>query len=445
MKILIYGATESGYMAARHLSKDHDVTVLDEQDRLPERFGNLDISFISGSGSDISVLQHADAAHVDLFVACSELDEANIVACWTIKRIADVETICFVQKMVLYKNLVFCMQSHYRTPYDIDTIIWPEQLLSQDIFRIISVPEAIDVEYFAKGRAKLFEYRIKENSIIRDKRVMDCDFPENVLIVGITRDNNLFIPNGSSIIELNDKVVFMGTGPALDLLTARFFQKSSKIRKAVVIGGGNVGYLLSEQLERTGIKVTVIERDPTRCSFLADNLKKSLVLCGDGTDFELLESSAVADPDVTICVTDNDEKNLLCSLLVKQISSCRIITRVRNFQTEQLFDRVGIDVVISPREAALRDLLNHVQTRNIDILALVEGGQGEVVQVIIPDDFQETRVTELAFQARAIIGVVQRGRQIIIPNGNTVIHKGDLLRIFTMSADAEVIKSMFAI
>jgi len=445
MKILIYGATESGYMAARHLSNDHDVTVLDEQERLPDRFGNLDISFISGSAGDVSILQNADAAHVDLFVACTGLDEANIIACWTIKRIADIETICFVQRMELYKNLIFCMQSNYRTPYDIDAIIWPEQLLTQDIFRVISVPEAIGVEYFAKGRTKLFEYRIKENSSIRDKRVMDCDFPANVLIVGVTRDNKLSIPDGSTIIELNDKVVFMGTGSALDLLTARFFQKSSKISNAVVIGGGNVGFLLSEKLERTGIKVTVIERDRTRCAFLADNLNKSLVLCGDGTDIELLEGEAVTDTDVTICVTDNDEKNLLCSLLVKQISSCRIITRVRNFQTEQLFDQVGIDVVISPREAALRELLNHVQTRNTDVLALVEGGQGEVVRVMIPDGFQETRIAELTFQARGVIGVVQRGRQIIIPNGDTVIRKDDLLQIFTMSVDAEAIKNMFAI
>ncbi|MGA7279986.1 MAG: potassium transporter TrkG [Desulfocapsaceae bacterium] len=153
----------------------------------------------------------------------------------------------------MYRNLMYFGQSRFRTAYDIDTIVWPEGLLTQDIFRVVSVPEALDVEYFAKGKVKLFEYRIKEDSIILDKRVMDCEFPKNVLIVGITRENELFIPQGSTVIELNDKVVIMGTDHALDLLAARIFRKNISIRKAVVIGGGSVGFLFPEQLESAGI------------------------------------------------------------------------------------------------------------------------------------------------------------------------------------------------
>ncbi len=145
---------------------------------------------------------------------------------------------------------MFYSQGRYRAPYDIDIVIWPEQLLTQDIFRIVMVPEALDVEYFAQGRAKLFEYRIKEDSLICDKRIMDCTFPDNVLIIGITRDNKLFIPDGSTIISLNDKVIFMGKGSALDLLAARFFQKRTKIGRVVLIGGGSVGFLLAKNLSR---------------------------------------------------------------------------------------------------------------------------------------------------------------------------------------------------
>jgi trk system potassium uptake protein TrkA len=444
MKILIYGTTEAGYMAALHLSPTHDVTVLAEKDQLPERFGGLDIGFISGSGTDIVLLQQTKADRGDLFIACSEIDEANIVACWTIKRIADIETICFVQKIELYCNIEYFGQSRFRTAYDIDTIVWPERLLTQDIFRVVSVPEALDVEYFAKGQVKLFEYRIKEDSIILDKRVMDCEFPKNVLIVGITRENELFIPQGSTVIELNDKVVIMGTDQALDLLAARIFRKNISIRKAVVIGGGSVGFLLSEQLESAGIQVTIIERDEQRCTYLADNLKKSLVLCGDGTDLNLLEDEAVGAADVVVCVTDNDEKNLLCSLLIKHMSNCRIITRVSNSQTAMLFERAGVDVVVSTHNAALKDLLNHVQSQDIDILALIEDGQGEVVRINVPEGYQETKVADITFKARAVIAVVQRGRQIIIPNGDTVIHGGDLLKLFTLTADVEAIQATFA-
>ncbi|MCG6931505.1 MAG: Trk system potassium transporter TrkA [Desulfofustis sp.] len=444
MKILIYGVTDAGYMAARFLSDKHDVSVLAENKQLPERFANLDVNFISGSGTDLTALEQANAAAMDLFVACSAVDEANIVACWTIKRIVDIETTCFVRTMELYQNLHLAgPQSRYRTAYDIDTVIWPEQLLTQDIFRIVSVPDAVDVKYFDRGNVKLFEYRIKEGSEILNRRIMDCTFPKQTLIVGITRENDLFIPQGSTVIELNDKVVFMGTGSALDLLTARFFKAEDAIKEVVVIGGGSVGFLLAQQLEAANLHVTIIEHDYERCTFLADKLKKSLVLHGDGTDLDLLENAGIAHADTTICVTDNDEKNLLCSLMTKQLSPCRIIARVGNANTAPLFDRVGIDVVVSPLRAALKDLLNRIQSREIDILALIEGGQGEVVKLTVPEDFQEQRVADLRFGARAIIGVVQRGWQIIVPHGETVIKAGDQLKIFTMASDVEAIGKMF--
>jgi len=404
----------------------------------------LDISFISGSAADINALEQADLKDCVLFIACSSLDEANIVACWTVKKIVDIETICFVRTMELYRNLVSPKQNRYQTRYDIDTIIWPEQLLTQDIFRIISVPDAIDVEYFAEGRAKLFEYRIKEDSMLLDTRVMDCSFPPDVLIVGITREHNLFIPDGSTVIRMDDKVIFMGTGPALDNLAASIFQSGNNIKTAVLIGGGSVGFMLAQKLEQANIRVKLIEHDKTRCVFLADNLKKSLILQGDGTDLELLEGESVGDADVTVCITNNDEKNLLCSLLVKQLGSdLRIITRVSNARTAQLFERVGIDVVVSPRESALTELLNRVQARDVDILALVEGGKGEVLRITLPNDFSESRVMDLQLEIQAIIGVVKRGRRLIIPNGKTVLQAGDQLKIFTMAEDAEAVKTLF--
>jgi trk system potassium uptake protein TrkA len=445
MDLLIYGATELGYMVALRLYQGHSVTVIDDLEKLPDRFNSLDISFISGSGADVDALEQADLHSCELFIACAELDEANIVACWTVKKIVDIETICFIRTMELYRNLVSPKQNRYQTRYDIDTIIWPEQLLTQDIFRIISVPDAIDVEYFAGGRAKLFEYRIKEDSILCDTRVMDSSFPENVLIVGITRDQSLFIPDGSTVIQVDDKVIFMGTGRALDNLAASIFQSKNSVKTVVLIGGGSVGLMLAQQLELAGIRVKLIEQDKDRCVFLADKLQKSLILHGDGTDLELLEGESIGDADVIVCITNNDEKNLLCSLLVKQLGTDRrIITRVSNARTAQLFERVGIDVVVSPRESALTELLNRVQARDVDILALVEGGQAEVLRLTLPDSFTDTKVMDIQFAARAIIGVVRRDRRLIIPRGETVLKAGDQLKIFTMAEDAEAVKKLFS-
>jgi trk system potassium uptake protein TrkA len=274
---------------------------------------------------------------------------------------------------------------------------------------------------------------------------MDCSFPDNVLIVGITRNHNLFIPVGSTTIETNDKVIFMGTGPALNTLAAQFFRNVNLVKTVSVIGGGNVGFMLARQLEQTGIKVKLIEHDRNRCVYLADHLKNSLVLEGDGTDLELLESESIGGADVTVCVTNNDEKNLLCSLLVKQLGCERIITRVSNARNAMLFERVGIDVVVSPRDSALRELLNRLESKKVNILALVENGQGEVLRLVLPETFTEIAVKDFNLPARAIIGVVNRGPGIIIPHGETRLTAGDQLIIFTMAKDAEAIRKVLAL
>ncbi len=444
MQILVYGATDIGYMIAARLYLEHDITIIDEHDRLPDKFNDLDISYVSGSGADIAALERATSKKTKMFIACSAIDEANLVACWTIKKIAQVETVCFVRKREVYNNLASPVHRRYQTKYDIDRVIWPEHLLTQDIFRIILVPEAIDVEYFDDGQAKLFEYRIKEDSVLCNTRIMDYEFPDDVLVVGITRDSQLFIPNGTSRIKCDDKVIFMGTGRALDVLAVNMFQNRNRIKTAAVIGGGNVGFYLAQQMEQVNIKVKIFEVNEERCVYLTDNLKKTLVLQGDGTDLELLEEESIGDMDVVICVTNNDEKNLLCSLLVKQLGARRLVTRVGNPGNAQLFERVGIDVGVSPRESAMKELLNQLQAKDVDLLALVGGGLGEVLRLTVSDTFGDTRVMDLKLPGNAIIGIIRRGRAIIIPDGQTVVSAGDQLKIFTVAANTESLKMVFA-
>jgi len=443
MDILLYGTTEISYLIASRLHQQHNITLLHDSEDLHEKFNNLDISIAEGGGGDIAILEQIEAGKAKLFIACSALDEANIVACWTIKKIADVETICFIAKPALFKNFSSSAHNQYQTRYDIDSIIWPEQLLTQDIFRIISVPDALDVEYLAGGKAKLFEYRIRSNSHIINKSLMECNFPADVLIAGITRDDKLFIPDGTTRIQAHDKVFFIGTGVALDSLASDFFRESSEVRTVSIIGGGSVGFMLADKLERRGIKVKLIEHDAERCEYLANSLKKTLVLQGDGTDLELLETEAIAAADVCVCITNNDEKNLLCSLLIKQLGSKRTITRVSNLQNYDLFARVGIDVVVSPKASALAEVLNRIQVHNVDIIALIEGGKGEVLRLTTPTTFKEVKLKEFKFPANAIIGVIVRGHRVLIPDGNTIICPGDRLKIFTMKEDSETIKELF--
>ncbi len=443
MKIIIYGASEMSLMLAKELYEVHDVTVIAHNEEIPEELNKLDISYVPGNGANLNVLETAQINTADVFIASSNIDESNIVSSWIAKRMSNIETVCFVSRFDylecfhLSKNVLKGKDS------EIDHIIWPEELLTQEISRIITVPEAIDVEIFAGGKARLLEYRIKEDSIILDKYIKDCFFPEGALVVGITRDNKLFIPDGSTQFHLNDKVIFMGTEQGLNNLGVNFFETRKKTKNVTIIGGGSVGYMLAVDMEKMNIKTKIIETTEARSQYLSDNLKKALVIKGDGTDLELLESEDIGDCDVLVSVTNNDEKNLLCSLLAKQLGVKKVITRVNKAANVNLFEKVGIDVAISPKEAALKEIRDRLLEKDVDILALVERGQGEVIEISVPENFVDKKIMELNLPVKAIISAIKRGSKILIPKGNTSLRGEDNLMIFTIAENAPKIKEYF--
>lgn len=443
MKMIIFGANELGYMIASEFYTDNDITVIDEEQNKVDAFNKLDVSFIAGNASNLEVLKLADIKTADVLIACTDSDELNIVACLTAKRISTVKTICFVRKEEYKSSLGIAKDAEYNCDFYIDNIIWPEELLTQEIFRIITVAKALDVENFADGRARLLEYKIAENSILVNCMVKNCEFPKDTIIVGITRDGELFIPNGETTLHEDDKVIFMGLSNSLDILAGKFFHEKEFVKTVTIIGGGNVGLKLAKNLENLKLHLKIIEKNEERCTYLAQELENTLIIHGDGTDLELLNEEDIASSDVVVSVTNNDEKNLLCSLLLKHMGSSRVISRVSKNTNVSLFEKVGIDIAISSRTAALNEIKNNIKETNIGILATVEQGRGEVLVIELPENYQTKKIMELRFPAKAIVGVIQRRKRIIIPNGATQVMSGDNLIIFTTSENAQLIKEFF--
>ena len=440
MKIVVFGASEIGYLIATEFFEDHDITIIDNEENRTDALNKLDISYIAGNGSNINTLKAANIEDADIFIACSLFDEANIVSCLTVSRLTRAKTVCFVSKPEYIESLSLVKNTQYEV---IDYVIWPEELLTQEIFRIITVPEAVDVENFAGGKARLLEYRIKEDSALLNKKLKDCKFTEETLVVALTREETLFIPNGETEFKLNDKVIIMGSSTSLDILAREIFQSQTKVKTAAIIGGGSVGLMLAQNLEKSGIKAKIIERDYKRCEYLTEMLKKTLVLYGDGTNMELLQQEDIGDCDVVISVTNNDEKNLLCSLLTKQMGAKKIITRVSKSANISLFEKVGIDVAISPKEAAINEIRNNLIETDVEILATVERGQGRIIEALIPKTFKETSLMDLKLPEKAIIATIQRGHNVIIPKGTTILKPDDSLLIFTREESSQKIIDFF--
>lgn len=445
MKIIIFGATEVGCLLATEFFEDHDITIIDKEENRTDEFDKLDISFVHGNATDTEILRQADIRNADVFIACTAVDEANIVACLAAKKVSGIRTICFVSKEE-YKNALNKNQNDsYYCDFFIDYIIWPEELLTQDIFRIVTVAHALDVENFADGKARLLEYKVKPGLPIVNKKIKDIGFTKDTVIVGVTRDSKLFIPNGETEILSDDKLIFMGTPHSLDILAGTFFHEKEQVKSAAIIGGGNVGAMLAKSLDDLKIKTKIIEKDYERCQFLSQILERTMIIHGDGTNLKILDEEDIGSSDIVISVTNNDERNLLCSLLCKQLGVKRVIARVAKVLNIPLFEKVGIDIAISPKNSAINEVKNDLEENNVDILATVEQGQGEVLEITVKEEFNNKKIMELKFPSRAIVGTIHRRNSVIIPYGDTQIKTGDVLITFTMAKDAEGIKEYFKV
>lgn len=443
MKIVIYGANETASLIAVKLFEEHDIIIIDDQPGSNDNIQKLDIEYVQGSGSNISILENIGIKDADIFIACTDNDEANIVACLTVINMTKLKTVCFVSKKENVESLSLVRGSKYQRELMIDYVLWPEELMTQEIFRIITVPNAIDVENFANGKARLLEYRVAEDTKFLNKKIKECSFPDETLIVGITRDNVLSIPNGDTELLLNDKVIFMGSSYSLDILANKFFQEKNDVKQVTIIGGGSVGLMLAQNLEKANIKIKIIEYDYDRCVELTESLKNTLVINGDGANFELLEEERVNESDVVVSVTNNDEKNLLCSLLAKQLGVDKVITRVSKNANATLFEKVGIDVAISQNGAAIDDIENHLIKTEVEILATVERGQGKVLEICVPNNFKTDTIMNLKLPCKAIIAIIQRRNRVIIPKGTTQIMPFDNLIVFTTQESADIILNYF--
>jgi trk system potassium uptake protein TrkA len=442
MRIVIVGGGEIGFALAQGLAAQHDVFVIDNKPEIGDRFEPLDVQFLLGTGTSREVLERAGADEADVLVACTGLDEVNIVSCGIARQLANPRTICFVSREDFLRS---GEKARGLAGFGIDRVVWPEAQLAEEIERVIRAPGALDAESFENGAIRLVEYRLEPDSPFIG-RIADLHLPRNSVIVAVRRGDDFFIPRGGSSLEPRDKILVMGSPDALKEVRRRMTVAPESGRQRVtIIGGGDVGLQLAERLEADldGLELMLIERDVARAELIAGRLQHTLVLNGDGTDLELLESEDVGRADVLVGVIDNDEKNLLACLLGRQLGVRRIITRVGRRTNLRLFERVGIDIAISARGAAIASVLHQIQGGPTRLLAVVEEGAGRILELDVPDGYAPRALRDLAPPLNSIIGAVVRQSHAFVPRGTDQVQPGDRLMVFTTYAAAEQVRDYF--
>lgn len=443
MRIIISGDGEIAYQLARAVHRDHDVTIIEDDPEEAARFDRLDVQILRGNATHLETLRDAGADSADSFIACRTSDELNIISCLTAKRLGRAHATCFVSREEYVRS--FAGVTETDGSLAIDRMIWPQYMLAEEIARIVLVPRAIDVEIFAGGRVWLMEFLLRDDSPLLGT-IVDADLPRGVLAVSVRRGDDFFIPSGSTLLSPGDRVSFMGEQAALRQVQDRIAadEEKGRIREVVIVGGGTVGLALAKRLERDrALRVKIIETDRERCDVLAEQLTRALVLRGDGTDLELLEAEQVDRASVLVSVTSNDEKNLLCSLLARQMRVPKIITRVNRRENVRLFERVGIDVPLNPMTTAINVVLNSLQDTGVQLLANIDAGHAAVMEIQVPADRDPILVRDLPRIDGSIIVAITRADQTLVPHGTDRIEPDDRLLVFATESARAKIREMY--
>ncbi|MEX2534852.1 MAG: Trk system potassium transporter TrkA [Trueperaceae bacterium] len=438
MNVFVVGGGEIGSRIAETLDRDHNVTVIEADEERASGFETMDVQFVRGNGTDPEDLRGAGVERADAFIACTDNDDVNVLACLAGKGLGAKKTLAFVTRQ-RYIDAFKGQNAVESVALAIDRVLWPQRTLANQIVDIVRVPRAVDSAVFAGGLIKLLEYRIEDGDPFVGRPLSGADLPTSVLVVGSIRGESFIVPSGNTVLCPGDKAVFMGSSDSMRHLEAKFARRKRRI-SVVIVGGGNVGFMVAQQLQEERAHITVIEKDEARCEKLAYWLPGVMVLKGDGSDLELLEQERIEDADVVVAVTDDDGKNLLVSLLTKQLGVPKVITRVGRAKNRRLFERVGIDVPLTPRSAAVQEVLNWLHIDDVDHLASIED-RAEVMEVVYPDDARSGRLSDLGAPTRSLIGALRRDGQVIIPHGDTVIRSGDHLFIVTTPDNIEAVEN----
>ena len=436
MKIIILGAGQVGGSLAEHLASEaNDITVVDtDGERLRDLGDRLDIRTVQGRGSLPTVLRQAGADDADMLVAVTNSDETNMVACQvahtlfhTPTKIARVREAAYLTRSELFDNEAI----------PVDVLISPEQVVTNYIKRLIQHPGALQVIDFAEGKAQLVAVKAYYGGPLVGQQLRQLrEHMPNVetRVAAIFRRDRPILPQGDTVIEADDEVFFIAAKANIRAVMSEMRRLDESYKRIVIAGGGQIGERLAEAIE-SRYQVKIIEMNPARCRHLSDTLDSTVVLQGSASDRDLLMEENIADADLFLALTNDDEANIMSSLLAKRLGAKKVMTIINNPAYVDLIQGGDIDIAISPQLATIGTLLAHVRRGDIVSVHSLRRGAAEAIEAIAHGDEKSSKVIGKAIQNIGLppgttIGAIIRDEEVIIAHDNTVIEAGDHVILF---------------
>jgi len=441
VRIVIVGAGEVGSTIAGSLAESHDVVVVDiDSDRVDAMNYAADVLAIEGDGATLGTLQEAGIGEADILIASTDDDETNIITCATADTLGSPFTIARVKESKYLDTW-----NHAERAFAVDFMVATNLLTARAVARVIGLPAARDVEAFAGGRVQMAEFEIPEGSPVAGQTVQEADRFDSLTFAAIIRPEEVIVPQGETRIEAGDEVVVIGSQDSVRGFASEVSPHAGGTSDVLIIGGSDIGYHVARLLEDQGIKPRLVEQDSERARELAEKLPKTTVLESDGTNRDFLERERVDEADAVVAALRNEERNLLTSLLAKRLGAGRAVAVVRDTEYVDLFEEVGVDVAVNPREATAEEITRFTRERRAENVALVENDRAEVIEIEVDGESilagRPIRDSIQNLPEGVVIGAITRNGEFVIPRGDTVIETGDHVVVFV---DATVVEDATA-
>ncbi len=453
MRVIICGAGQVGYSIAAYLSREeNDVTVVDNnRPQIARVSDELDVKAMLGHASNPDVLKAAGAKDADMIVAVTQSDEVNMVACQIGHSLFGIpKKIARVREQAYLKPEWSNLFSRAHMP--IDEIISPEVVIAKDIFQRLAVPGTTFVNVLADGLAYMIGVICEEDCPVINTPLNQLHnlFPDLTFqVMSILRNNKPLIPGDDDELEVYDEVFFIVDAKHLKRTMAAFGHEEKEARRIVIAGGGNIGFGLTKliQEQSKGVQIKMIEASPERAEFLSENLEGVIVLNGSALDKSILDEAVIENVETLVAITNDDESNILCSLLAKQYGCDRVITLVNNDAYSPLVGPLGVDALVSPRSIIVANIMQHVRRGRIKGLYNLRDGFAELLEAEVSDNSSivNTTIEELSLPNEVIVGAVIREGEFLMPLPELKIRAGDDLIVLASRAQARNVEKMFAV
>jgi len=445
MNILIVGAGEIGFHLAKRLSEEkHNVTVLEknpEKARYAEE--HLDALVMVGSGSSVEDLKNANIDQTDVFACLSNSDEVNLLSC----RLA--QKLNVPHKIARVRNPEYTRLDFILSPFEMgaDLLIHPERETADAIVRLIHQSSATGVVEIEGGEIQLLGIRLEQKSPVLGKTLGELWQEQGNIaarVVAIKRKELTLIPRGNEILVAGDQIFVICEKKLLPTIVHITGKEDVSIQNIMILGGGLVGQFVAETLE-DNINVKVIESRSDKSEKIANALKKTLVIHGDGTDVDLLATEGILDMDAFIAATGDDETNIICALIARHLKVPRTIALVNKTEYLPITPTIGMDAVVSKKLITVNSILRFIRKSTLENVDSIPGLDAEIIEIIPQKGSRITRhpLKNLHFRPSAILGSVTRNNKVIIPTGETQIEAGDRVVVFALPKAIADVEKLF--